>query len=333
MGFVPSVEVAYLMSIVTMLCWGSWSAAMRKSGNWRFEAWYVDFMLAAVVVAFIWGITLGSSTGTGWHPGEFMDSLTSSTPTAISLALFAGAVGGIGNYILTAAIRLGGMALAFPIGVGLALALGTCFAYVTNPTATHHPAALFIGLIFVLVAILCNGLAHATKHAHIPSSKLKRGILLAVIGGILIALFPFPFNFSFEQGMNPYAGSFYLLVGALVTNLLFVPYFMRKPLIPGEPAVGISEYLRAKSAWRISAIVAGCIWATGNVFNLIVANQPKFSVAIAFTLGQCAAMVAAIWGIFLFKEFGGAPRNAYYYLTAMFAMFIVGILFIANAIG
>lgn len=332
-GYVPSVAMALVMSIVTMFCWGSWSTTQRKCGNWRFEAWYMDYTWSIVAGTFFVGLLLGGVTPDGWDIHNYFQMLTTPAMSAIAWALFAGVVWGAGNFLLAAAIRLAGLALAFPIGIGLALALGTILAYVTNPSATAHPKFLFIGLALVLLAIIANGLAHATKHAHTPSANLKRGVTVAIVCGVLIALFPFPFNFAFDQGLSGEAGAFYMTLGALAINSILIPYFMRHPLVPNDKPTGFLEYKRARSSWHAWAALGGLIWSVGMVFNLVVASQPKFSVAIAYTLGQCAAMVAALWGIFVFKEFKNAPARAYQYLVLMFALFISGIVFLSQAIG
>lgn len=321
------------MSIITMICWGLWSVTMRKTDNWRFEAWYMDYIWSIVAGTFIIGTILGGVSSQGWHADAFLNSVLHSNPTAIGWALFAGMVWGAGNILLVTAIRLAGLALAFPIGIGLALALGTVLAYITNPSATSKPLNLFIGLGFVLLAIGANSLAHTTKHAHIPSSNLKRGVQVAVICGVLISLFPFPFNFAFASGLNGYTGAFFMTVGALVVTIPLLPYVMRRPLIPKEKPITFAEYKRAKPAWHAWAALGGFIWSMGMVFNLVVANQPKFSVAIAYTIGQCAAMVAAIWGIFIAKEFQGASNKTYQYLGVMFVFYIIGIIFLATATG
>ncbi|MEK7059176.1 MAG: GRP family sugar transporter [Patescibacteria group bacterium] len=321
------------MAIITMFCFGSWPATQRKCGDWRFEAWYLDFAWSIVAGTFLVGLLLGGVSPSGWSANNYLHMLSSAHTSAIVWALFAGIVWGAGNFLLAVAIRLTGLALAFPIGIGLALALGTSLAYVTNPSATAHPMFLFIGLVLVLLAIGANALAHTTKHAHIPTDNLKLGVAVAVICGVLIALFPSPFNFAFDNGLTGEAGALYMAIGALIINAFLVPYYMRHPIVPNQKPIGLFEYGRAKLTWHLWAALGGLIWATGMVFQLVVANQPKFSVAIAYTLGQGAVMVAAIWGIFVWKEFAGAPKRAHQYLALMFLLFIVGIIFIAKATG
>jgi glucose uptake protein len=333
MGYIPPVSIAYFMSFLTMLGWGSWSVTQRRCGNWRFEAWYIDYSWSIVAGTFIIGMLLGGVSPSGWNFQQYWQMLTDIKQSALMWALFAGIVWGAGNFLLAAAIRLAGLALAFPIGIGLSLALGTMLAYITDRSATAHPVFLFAGLVLIVLAIICNGLAHATKHAHTPTANLKRGVIVAIICGVLIALFPFPFNFAFKAGLSGEAGAFYMTIGALLINIILVPYFMRHPLVPSDKPSSLREYSRAKPAWHAWAALGGLIWSVGMVCNLVVANQPKFSVAIAYTFGQCAAMIAALWGIFGWKEFKGAPGKAHAYLGLMFALFLSGILLLAQATG
>ena len=70
-------------------------------------------------------------------------------------------------------------------------------------------------------------------------------------------------------------------------------------------------------------ILGGLIWGLGNSFNLIAAG--KAGPAISYGLGQGATLVAACWGVFIWKEFKHAPKSTNTLLTAMFLFFILGI--------
>jgi glucose uptake protein len=54
-------------------------------------------------------------------------------------------------------------------------------------------------------------------------------------------------------------------------------------------------------------------------------------VAISYAFGTGATLVAAVWGVFLWKEFKGAPSRSYWYLLGMFVLFLAGIAVIAWA--
>ena len=48
----------------------------------------------------------------------------------------------------------------------------------------------------------------------------------------------------------------------------------------------------------------------------------------SYALGQGAPMVAAIWGVFIWKEFKGSDKKVNLLLGAMFLFFIAGLGFI-----
>lgn len=334
MGFIPSVPLAFLMLLFTMIVWGSWTSTHKKCGNWRFEGFYWDYAWSIVVASFAVSFVLGGVTPTGWSPTQFIQSMFQTSPQAIVLALCAGIVGGFGNMLLVAAIVLAGMSVAFPLGIGLALVVGTSLAYVTNPTATKHPEFLFFGLFIVLLAVIANALAYRSKEkVNVSKNNLRRGVTLSILCGVLIGLYAFPFNYAFKLGMTGYTGAVFMTIGIAIATAVLLPVFMRNPILPGQKAVGFTEYTRAKRSWHLWAIFGGSMWAIATVFNMVVSSMPTFSVAIAFTLGNCSPMIAALWGVFVWREFKNAPRESYLYLVLMFGLFIAGIIILANAAG
>lgn len=334
MGFVPSIPVAFAMLFISMIAWGSWTNTQKKTGNWRFEGYYWDYTWSTVVSTFLLAAFLGGFSDAGWAPFQFLSNFSNNSVSGTVWALSAGFIWGIGNLLLIVAIALAGMATAFPVGVGLALVLGTFLAYITNPAATQNPESLFLGLFIVALAILANALAYRSKEkANTQNKSLKRGIIISLLSGFFLSLYAFPFNFAYQQGLTGYEGAFFMTIGGLLSTSILLPYIMKKPLIPGEKPVGLSEYTRAKPSWHVWGFIGGFIWSIGTVFNFTVASAPNFSVAVAYTVGNCAPMVAAIWGIFVWKEFKGAPRESYLYLVLMFGLFIAGIIALANAAG
>ncbi len=327
MGFIPSTPIAFIMAVLNMICWGSWANTMKGCKDWRFEAYYIDYAAGIFLWALIFALTLGMVSST-----DFFDVLSRASLEAYGWAMFSGVVWNIGNVMLVAAIVLAGYAIAFPIGIGIALVIGCILAHLTNPAATHNPTFLFIGLVLITMAIGLNALAYRMREAEkSKKSELKRGILLSIICGLAISMQAFPFNYSFKAGFDGYAASVFMTLGALLCSIPLIWWTMKHPLIPGQKPIGFDEYLRAKPGWHGWALLGALIWSTGTVFNLVIAYQPDFSVAIAYTLGQCAPMVAAIWGIFVWKEFKNAPSRVHLCLIGMFALFITGILFVASA--
>ena len=70
-------------------------------------------------------------------------------------------------------------------------------------------------------------------------------------------------------------------------------------------------------------ILGGAIWAVGFSFNIIAAGSAGY--AISYGLGQGATMVAAFWGVFIWKEFKDAPEGTNTLIAAMFALFFIGL--------
>lgn len=326
------MPIAFVMIFITMICWGSWASTFRRCGNWRFEAYYLDYAWSIILGTFVLGFIFGGFNNGVWSPLNFLKSLNDGGLLAFGWAFFGGFVWGIGNILLVAAIDLAGFSVAFPTGVGLSLVIGTSLAYITNKAATQNPKFLFTGLVFIVLAIIADSMAYKLKNSKEQKSKNFRiGFILSIVCGILIGLFPFPFNYAFKAGLNGYGATLFMTLGAFFSTLILLPLIMRKPIIPEQLPIGLSEYKRASKSWHLWAIAGGFIWSLGTVFSFVVASQPSFSVAISFTLGNCATMVATLWGILVWKEFKGASAKSYMYLSIMFLLFIVGILFISNA--
>ncbi|MEK7160028.1 MAG: hypothetical protein AAB702_00930 [Patescibacteria group bacterium] len=205
--------------------------------------------------------------------------------------------------------------------------LGTLLAFFTKPSATANPNFLFLGITFITLAILLNSFAYRIRERGKITSKnvILRGIFVALTAGLLIGLFPFPFNFAFERGLNGYTGALLMSTGGFLATLILLPFLMKRPIVPNEKPITFMEYGRGKPTWHLWGIVGGLVWSIGTTLNLIVASQPQFGIAITYALGNGAPMVAAIWGIFIWKEFKKAPISSYLILAFMFLFFILGI--------
>ena len=97
---------------------------------------------------------------------------------------------------------------------------------------------------------------------------------------------------------------------------------MKHPLV-GEP-VSFSGFFRGPVSGHMLGILGGLIWGTGTVFNMVAASLT--GVAISYAVGQSAPMVAALWGVFVWKEFAGAGSRAKMYLAGMFVFYCLAIL-------
>lgn len=333
MYIVSSYSLAVTLCIITMLCWGSWGNTQKLAAKtWRYELFYWDYVIGIVLLSLFFGFTFGSM-------GEQGRSFTTDLAQVSSANLWSAILGGIifnaSNILLSASISIAGMAVAFPLGVGLALVLGVIINYMSTPKG--DPLTLFIGVALIAVAIIFNGIASGKMSSGDKKSSSK-GIWLAVIAGILMSFF---YRFvaaavdlnNFESptpGMaTPYTAFFIFAIGMLGSNLLFNTILMKRPFI-GEP-VTYKDYFKGSFSTHMVGIIGGIVWGVGTILNYMAAG--KAGAAISYALGQGATMIAAFWGVFIWKEFRGAGKSVNTLLFFMFVLFITGLWLIILAGG
>ncbi len=323
--FVPETYgLALLLMILCMICWGSWANTFKLAGKVRFELFYWDYAVGVFVMAIILALTLGS-----WHGGEdaFFNNLTQATGSRIALAMAAGTIFNIANILMVGAIAIAGMAIAFPVAIGAALVIGTILTYIVDRTG--NPAMLFAGVGLAIVAILADSLAYK----ELSGGKVqvtKRGLWISIISGILMGSWSPLTAASMADGvgqLTPFTSTVVFAFATLVSTIFFNIYFMQKPLI-GDP-VSFEGYLQGKPSWHALGIAGGFIWTIGTAANLVAGREAGF--AVSYAMGQSAPMVAAAWGVFVWKEFEGASSKAKTYLALMFVFYASAIAVIANA--
>ena len=319
--------MAVVFCFITMLCWGSWGNTQKLAGKtWRYELFYWDYVIGMVLFAVLLGLTMGSA---GEFGRSFIADLQQASLTSIGWVLLGGVIFNASNILLSASTSLAGMSVAFPLGCGLALVLGVVNNYLEQ--SKGNPVLLALGVLFIVVAIVCNGMAAGRVSKQSEGNKnSKKGIVLAIVAGLLMSTF---YRFvvkgmdinNFEQpaaGMlTPYSAIFIFSLGVLVSNLIFNTYVMKRPFV-GEP-VSYSEYFKGSLSTHLVGVLGGAIWCLGTAFSYIAAG--KAGAAVSYALGQGAPMIAAFWGVFIWKEFKGADRKTGYLLALMFALFIIGL--------
>jgi glucose uptake protein len=329
MVLVQSYPVAVVICIITMLCWGSW-ANMQKlaSKEWRFQLFYWDYCVGVLLLTLLMALTLGSNGSSG---RGFLDDLSQASGEYIGYALLGGVIFNIANILLVAAIDIAGMAVAFPIGIGLALVIGVVTTYRVDPSG--NPVILFAGVAAVAVAIVVDALAYR----RLPSAGQKttvKGIVLSILCGILMGQF---FQFvarsmpaSLDQindpamaGMlTPYTALVFFAVGLFLSSFVFNTLVMLKPFV-GDPVPLGDYFTKGNVRLHVVGILGGMIWGVGMSFAIIAGDVAGY--AISYGLGQGATMVAALWGVFIWREFKDAPEGTDKLLTLMFALFVVGL--------
>jgi glucose uptake protein len=313
-----------------MLCWGSWANTQKIAAkSWRFELFYWDYVLGILLFSLLFGFTAGSIGTKGMN---FMDSISQASMSSIINPIIGGIIFNLSNILLVAAIAIAGMAIAFPVGVGLCMVLGVLINYIAAPKG--DPVLLFIGVGIVVVAIILDATAY--KKLSLSAKKTPtKGIVISVLAGFLMAWF-FRFVASAiavdlenpEPGkLTPYAAFFFFVIGMVLSNFIFNTYLMKKP-IEGVP-VYFKQYFQGNFRSHLSGIIGGMIWALGTSLSLLAAGKAGY--AISFGLGQGATMIGALWGVFIWKEFKGANKSVNLLLFLMFILFTAGLAMIIIA--
>ena len=330
MFIVQSYPLAVVLCVLTMLCWGSWANTRKLARkDWRFELFYWDYALGVVLLTLALGLTLGSNGGAG---RSFAPDLAQASPGSIGSALLGGAIFNLANILLVAAIEIAGMSVAFPVGIGLALLIGVIVNYVADPVG--NLMLLSAGVVLVTAAIVLDAVAYR-RLAGAAAAVSTKGLLLAIACGVFMGMF---YRFvaaamyadpaQAEPGkMGPYAAVFVFAAGIFLSNFVWNTLAMKRPFV-GAP-VAFSDYFKSNLNTHLTGILGGVIWGVGMSLSLIASGRAGF--AISYGLGQGATMVAAFWGVFVWKEFRAAPSGTSGLLTAMFACFLAGLALIVVA--
>lgn len=177
-------SLAVAFCIVTMLCWGSWANTQKLVGSrWRFELFYWDYVFGVLFMALIFAFSMGSMGDTG---RSFIQDVRQADAESIESAIIGGIVFNAANILLVAAIAISGMAVAFPVGIGLALVVGVVVNYMADPKG--NPYLLFAGVALVAVAIIVDAIAYG-KLPRKEKGGIYRGLILAILCGILMGFF------------------------------------------------------------------------------------------------------------------------------------------------
>jgi glucose uptake protein len=322
--FTPqTLGVALAMIITSAICWGSWANTYKGVKNYRFELFYWDYAIGIFVISLILGHTMGS---TGHDASSLINNIHSADGSNIIYALIGGALFNLANLLLVAAIDMAGLAVAFPVSIGIALVVGVVSSYALQPKG--NAGFLALGVICALVAVVLDGRAYGSLAAA-GRSVSRKSIVTCVVSGVLMGLWaPFMTHaMTHGRSLGPYSSAVFLTLGALLSCFIWNIYFMKHPLV-GAP-VSLSGFFHAPISGHLLGLLGGFIWGIGTVFNLVAASLT--GVAISYAIGQSAPMVAALWGILAWKEFEGSGPRAKLYLTLMFVFYGLAIFLIAQA--
>lgn len=334
MVVVQSYAIAVVMCFITMLCWGSWANTQKlTSKEWPFQLFYWDYAIGVFISSLVLALTMGSVGSSG---RSFIPDLAQAGRTAIWLALLGGIIFNLSNILLVAAIDIAGMAVAFPIAIGFSLSIGVIINYIAAPIG--NPVLLFLGVAGVVAAIIVDALAYK----RLPSRGQKttrKGIVISILAGVLMGFFyrfvaasiSTDFVNLETNKLSPYTAVVIFSAGLLLSNFVWNSIVMAKPFV-GD-AVPYSDYFKkGNTKLHLIGILGGFIWNLGMAFSIIASGVAGF--AISYGLGQGGTMVAAFWGVFIWKEFKDAPAGTNKLLAMMFIFYIgaLGLIVISRLI-
>ena len=329
MFIVNSYGLAVVFCLITMLCWGSLSNTQKLAAkSWRYELFYWDYVLGMVLFSLVLAFTAGSIGTEGRH---FLQDIGQASWGSIGWVLLGGLVFNVSNILLSASTSIAGMAVAFPLGVGIALVMGVLNNLLLHPSAGQNTGLLWLGVALVVAAVVCNGIASGkVSNEQRDPKQNRKGIILAVLAGVVMSFFSALVyngvdldNFAAPAAgkLTPYTAMVVFSLGVFISNFVVNTIVMRKPFV-GEP-VSYRQYFSGSMGTHLVGVLGGAIWGLGTALNYISAGTA--GAAVSYALGQGAPMIAAIWGVFVWKEFKGAPRKVYVLLGIMFALFIAGL--------
>lgn len=353
-----SFAITIALLIVSMICWGSWANALKKS-NWRFELFYIDFAIGSVIAAAVAGFTFGSMGSDISVPDQFLLS----SKSAVGYAFLGGTIFNLANMLLVAAIELSGMSVALPVGLGLSLIVGAIWSYAMQPSGNVF--FLAGGCVLVLLAVILSSIALGGMEkirkaiaaasagpavveavAPVASSQRRkkkeesavmpeamRGIWFALAAGLLLGASAPVVRLSTvgELGVsNPYAVALIFSIGMLLSTFVYNLYFMNLP-VKGFP-VSPFAYFTGNVPQHFLGLLAGLIWMLGTVTNYVAnaaTGEAKLVPALSFGLGEGSMFIALLWGLLVWKEFAGADGGVKRSLMLMTLFYLGGVVLVS----
>ena len=216
--FTPhSLNIALLMMITSAICWGSWANTFKGVKNYRFELFYWDYAVGIFLISLVLAFTMGS---TGNDANSFLNNVRFADTSNIVSTMVGGAIFNLANLLLVAAIDMAGLAIAFPVSIGIALVVGVVSSYILQPKG--NGALLAAGVVCALIAVILDGKAYGSL-ASAGRAVSKKSIVTCVVSGVLMGLWaPFVAH-AMTNGntLGPYSIAVFLTLGALLSCFIW----------------------------------------------------------------------------------------------------------------
>lgn len=323
-----------LLLLLALACLGSWANTFRLAGTkWRFELFYFDFALGALLLSLIAAYTFGTlGPELAFNYGMLLAGRQAQLWVVVG-----GIVFNLGNMLLVAAFSLVGMSVAFPLCAGVALLAVSFFNF--------RPGNVFVlvgGLVLMVAALLLDAAASRfrdlqavkpAKAAQRTAQKSKprkttKGLALGIVGGILLGL-SYPItqkSMAGEFGVTPYGGTLLFSLGILASTVLFNFYFMNIAIQGGR--LGLNAYFGGEARQHFLGFAGGALWALGTLaaaLAISAAPQTGPKPPIRFILPLASVLLTILWGVTVWKEFSAAPKTAKISIALMAIFFAGGV--------
>ncbi len=342
MTLANTYSAALCLAIFSLLCLGSWANSLKLAGRWRFELFYFDFSFGLAATSLVLAMTAGSL---GYDSFTFMDDVMRASKHSWAYAFGAGLIFNLGNMLLIAGMSLVGMSIAFPIGLGIAIIVGALVAHAVS--AQGNPVLVFTGVAVVLVAVLMCAFGYrsmallrevekmkAGQHRTLRPSVSWKGVLLSVAGGIVLGSFTPLLDIARNPdiGLGPYALGVLFCMGIAVSTIVYNLYFMNLP-VKGQP-LEILAYFHSTFRQHVFGFLGGAVWSLGTIAALVVSSSPKENTpgpALSYALAQSSPLLAAIWGLVVWKESRGADAKVHALMVVTLFLLAAGLAMLAIA--
>jgi glucose uptake protein len=317
-----SSTAVLLLLILSLICLGSWPNLFKLTGkSWRFELFYYDFAIGAILLAILAAYTLG----TMGSDLSFNDRMIVAGRTAQGLMAGSGFVFNLGCMLLMASISLGGMAAAVPLSISVAMLVTSFWSF----RASNFFGLIGAVLLFLMAAIFESAACRrrntasitgnprarpATRHAR-PSAHTRRpakAIATGVLGGILMG-FAYPVARSRlwgDLGLGPYAAILLFTVGMLVSTIIFNFYFVNISI--DGPPVRFNGYFQGRASQHFLGFAGGAMLSGGLLASLAAAARSAPVIvepALYVALPGAGAILAVLWGTAVWREFQKSDRT------------------------
>ena len=329
MFIIQQTGLAIGVCLLAMLCWGSWSNGQKLAAQAKvpITQFYRDYVLGIALLTVLVVATLGSI---GHEGRPFLADVRQAEWGRLGLALAAGVVFNLGNQLLVAGIQSAGLAIAMPVGSGIALALGLVVNYIAEPKGNLW--LLVAGGALVLVSLGCSAGAYAKKQnasdQQDDNKSSSQGLFIAGAAGIANGFFfwmvtsPLAKDFAHPAAgkLTPYT-ALALFVGGILASNPVVEQVLRH--FADSPEAAQVRYREVPARQHAVGIGSGVVWGVGMAALLLASTEAGS--AISFGLSQGATIVAVLWGLFTWHEFRDAPAPAFRWLWAMGVAYVLGV--------